>query len=165
MARTTATSAAYKGLTVEFQENDNDELSHNHKNAVNSTLLHVSELLDKCEAMTLISEGSETGEYVQTLTVDQKNVSLAGIENLRSAIRELQEQVHIQNFTPKIKTFESIMATLSFIQIAFDDMRSKNLRNYGMLSEGNAEYIDRVCENFERAVSGLKSDLRESKYV
>lgn len=150
---------------MESQEKSNDEFSHNHKNAVNSTLLHVSELLDKCEAMTLISEGAETGGYVQTMTFDQKNIARAGIEALRSAIREMQEQVHIQNFTPKMKTFESLMATLSFIQISFDEMRSKNLKNYGVLSEGNAEYIDRVCENFERAISNFKSDLRASKGV
>lgn len=141
---------------------EHHRFSHSHKGAINSILIHIIELLEECKRLALFEGEEEIGEYTQNMSPKQKQIALDGIDHLKSAIEELETKIGIKNFTPKMKVLESMLVTLTFIQVSFDEMKSKNLRGYGEISEENKQFIDQMCSKFDNAIAGLKNDLKKS---
>lgn len=130
------------------------------------TFRHVDHLLELIEAAVTDSRGGLFPGDVQDLNAERKREILAFVAELRDRMAEKMKKYNLELPPPKTTASHAAASALSFIGIAFDDLRPSEMRGYGQVSENAAaELQDMIHELQSLTTAALRSLKRRGEGV
>jgi GTP-binding protein EngB required for normal cell division len=126
-------------------------LSENHRRALGVAFAHVDGLLSEIETSTS-SSCSPFAKLVPDLTPVQAQVLGDYVAQLRAKMVAALEALNIPVPPPSVRASWSIRTSLTFAEVALDDIRPAALRGFGVIEPETAELIERLEADLARTL-------------
>lgn len=110
---------------------------------------HIDHLLTMIEGALNDHGGALFPRYIQDIDADCKNHLLDFAVELRERMTQRMKSYGLEMPTPKTTASHATEAALSFIAIALDDLRPKEMRGYGPVNERTAKELEELIHEFQ----------------
>ena len=119
------------------------------RNHIVSVFRHIDGLLQVLESATGNPSHTLFPDYLKDLSPVDADVIAAFAADIRTAIAAKLDLYGIGMPAPKATASHAVQSALTFITIAADELRPKNVRGYGSLTEYAKQELESVVADFE----------------
>ena len=129
------------------------------------TFRHIDALLRTIESAIADEKDGLFPHYLRDLSARQKQSLKAAIDVIRERMRRKLQHYGLGAPGPRTTATRSAESALQFIDVALDNLRPKEMRGYGPVSDGaNAELQELINEFHSLTASALR-DLKQDDEV
>jgi hypothetical protein len=100
---------------------------------------------------------------IPDIAVEKQTEFKRKIAEFRALMSEVLGNLEIRSQPPHISALQSSLTTLTFVDIALEELKSKYMRGYGELAQETAVNLDDTVLNLQQAVGRISKYLLASK--
>lgn len=138
-------------------------LNSNHQRRLSSTCRYIDKLLADMENALNISQSKLAfPQYSTDIGPGQARVVEGYIGRIRGQLVEVLDRQGIERPPADIPVTRSLHSTLTFIDIAVEELRPEHMRGYGEVAAGAAGELNGIAGELQRLVRHLDRYLSQS---
>jgi predicted GTPase len=142
---------------------ESDSLNPLHKQHLMTTFQYVDKLLSDIEhALTSSDSASPFPTHFNDVTPVQRKLVLDYIARVRAQMLSAMQHQAIEIPEPRFSTLHTIRTTLTFVDIAIEEMRPKYLKGYGEVPPEAAAHMEGLVEELESLIERFQRSIRET---
>jgi len=137
------------------------DINESQKRHLETTFKSIDKMLAEME-LVLSSDcaGSLFHEYRFDLTADTAHIFEHGAAELREAMAGVLNRLGIPPQPPHLSAKQAALTTLSFVDNALEELKSKHMRAYGDLTPDVARTLDDEICRLQSAIAHIKKDMK-----
>lgn len=138
------------------------QLNEAQQRRLSATCVYIDQLLQDVER-TLHESASKSPfpRHILDVTPTQCRVLEDYIDRFRNQLIHTLDSQMMHPSRPNILATRSILAHLSFIDIAIEELKPNYMRGSGTLTEGSAAALNGIVENLRSIVRGMERSIDE----
>lgn len=126
------------------------------QNRLMTTFHYIDRLLTDIEhVLTATDWRSPFPQYLLNVSAEQRNQLEAFIAILRRRMIELLGGEGLKPEPPRIPASRAIHSILTYVEIALEELRPRDMRGYGAVSEAAAEKLERLVAELDPMVVNM----------
>lgn len=134
------------------------KLAENHERHVLSTFQYVDRLFADMEQVLSIAQSSRLYKEYESDVAPEKQAELRrAITEFRALMSQIQEELNIASRPPNISAARAVLTSLTFIEIALEELQARHMRGYGELSASTAVQLEAVVAQMQSILERMRS--------
>jgi hypothetical protein len=138
-------------------------LSDSQQRNLRNACKHMDGLLKEIEAaLDPTHTNSAFPKYINDITPVQRKTIEEYLARFRTQLLRILAGQAIQVEEPRIKASHAVHTSLTFIEIAIEELSPSRMRGYGPVSEAGAADLNKVMQDLQSIVKGLHNYVLQS---
>lgn len=125
-----------------------------------ATFRHIDRLLEMIQTALTNNEEGLFPRYVHNLDAEREKELLAFVAELRARMATKMKKYGLAMPPPKTTASHAVESALSFIGIALDDLRPKEMRGYGPVNETAAKELEELIHELQVLTTSAVRSLK-----
>lgn len=136
-------------------------INESQKRHLETTFKSIDKMLAEMEqVLSSDGSGSFSHEYLFDLATDAAHIFQQGVAELRKTMARVLNRLKIPPQPPRLSAMHAALTTLSFVDNAIEELKSKHMRAYGELTPKMARALDEEMCQLQSAIARIKKDMK-----
>lgn len=147
-------------MTMSNEMRRHEELSEAQRRHLSATCTHIDKLL--CEIEQVLNEPSAEHpfpHYIQDLSAEQSQAIQAHVRRLRQQLLHSLAWQQIEPETPMIPASRAILARVTFMDIAIEELKPRHMRGSGQITSALALELNEIVQGLHAVVHNMEAYL------
>lgn len=138
------------------------DLNEHHRRRLLVSCQYIDRLLSSIESAIADRTASAFPKYIQDMSVQERNELRERAANLRAQLLEFLQRWGIATPEPAISARHSVLTSLSYVDIAVEELKPRYLGGYGAVPSALVPELTGSVEDLQSAVKSTISTIKRA---